>query len=177
MRIVSLLASGTELVCALGAGDELVGRSHECDHPPWVTGLPALSRPTFDVTGSSADIDRRVREKLRAGEPLYQIDEARLDALEPDVVITQTHCEVCAVSPHTPGCRPARQRAVALETGTLEGILRAFADVAAVLGRPEAGARLIAEARARMERWRAATAALRRPRVVCLEWVEPPFAL
>ena len=150
MRIVSLLASGTELVCALGAGDELVGRSHECDHPPWVTGLPALSRPTFDVTGSSADIDRRVREKLRAGEPLY---------------------------PHTPGCRPARQRAVALETGTLEGILRAFADVAAVLGRPEAGARLIAEARARMERWRAATAALRRPRVVCLEWVEPPFAL
>src|SRR6185436_618983 len=105
MRIVSLLASGTELACALGAGDELVGRSHECDHPPWVTRLPALSRPTFDVAGSSADIDRLVREKLRAGEPLYQIDEERLEALAPDVVITQTHCEVCAVSPATPGCR------------------------------------------------------------------------
>src|SRR6185295_6311312 len=106
MRIVSLLASGTELVCALGAGDELVGRSHECDDPPWVTErLPALSHPTFDVTGTSADIDARVRAKLRAGEPLYEVDEARLLALEPDLVITQSHCEVCAVSPDTPGCR------------------------------------------------------------------------
>src|SRR6185436_9159787 len=177
MRIVSLLASGTELACALGAGDELVGRSHECDHPPWVTRLPALSRPTFDVAGSSADIDRLVREKLRAGEPLYQIDEERLEALAPDVVITQTHCEVCAVSPGTPGCGFTRQQAVALETGSLAGILKAFADIAAVLGRPEAGARLVAEARARLERWRAATAGLPRPRVVCLEWIAPPFAL
>ena len=177
MRIVSLLASGTELACALGAGDELVGRSHECDHPPWVTRLPALSRPTFDVSGSSADIDRLVREKLRAGQPLYQIDEDRLEALAPDVVITQTHCEVCAVSPSTPGCRLTRQQAVALETGSLDGILKAFADIAAVLGRAEAGARLVAEARARLERWRVATAALPRPRVVCLEWIAPPFAL
>jgi iron complex transport system substrate-binding protein len=177
MRIVSLLASGTELACALGAGDELVGRSHECDHPSWVTRLPALSRPTFDVAGSSADIDRLVREKLRAGEPLYQVDEEGLEALEPDVVITQTHCEVCAVSPGTPGCRLNRRQAVALETGSLEGILRAFADIAAVLGRREAGERLVAEARARVERWRAATLPLPRPRVVCLEWIAPPFAL
>jgi iron complex transport system substrate-binding protein len=177
MRIVSLLASGTELACALGAGDELVGRSHECDHPPWVTRLPALSRPTFDVAGSSAEIDRLVREKLRTGQPLYQIDEDQLEALAPDVVITQTHCEACAVSPATPGCRPARQQAVALETGSLEGILRAFGDIAAVLGRPEAGARLVAQARARVDRWKAATAGLPRPRVVCLEWIAPPFAL
>src|SRR6185436_5110943 len=107
------------------------------------------------------------REKLRAGQPLYQIDEERLEALEPDVVITQTHCEVCAVSPATPGCRPARQQAVALETGSLEGILKAFGDIAAVLGRPEAGVRLVAEARARVARWRDATADLPRPRVVC----------
>ena len=99
MRIVSLLASGTELCVALGAGEELVGRSHECDHPPWVKRLPALSRPTFDVTGPSGEIDRLVREKLRAHEPLYQVDEAALEALAPDVVITQTHCEVCAVGP------------------------------------------------------------------------------
>ena len=177
MRIVSLLASGTELACALGAGDELVGRSHECDHPAWVTRLPALSRPTFDVAGSSADIDRLVREKLRAGLPLYQIDEERLEGLEPDVVITQTHCEVCAVRPATPGCRPARQQAVALQTGSLEGILEAFGNIAAVLGRQEAGERLVAEARARIDRWRAATAGLARPRVVCLEWIAPPFAL
>jgi|RhiMetdeSRZDD1v2_1073273.scaffolds.fasta_scaffold41633_3 hypothetical protein len=73
MRIVSLLASRTELVCALGAGDELVGRSHECDHPAWVTRLPALRQPTCDVGGSSAEIDRLTRQKLRAGEPLYAL--------------------------------------------------------------------------------------------------------
>jgi iron complex transport system substrate-binding protein len=99
MRIVSLLASGTELCCALGAGDRLVGRSHECDHPAWVKALPAVSEPTFDISGSSADIDRRVRERLRAGEPLYRVDEAALARLAPDVLITQTHCEVCAVTP------------------------------------------------------------------------------
>lgn len=181
MRIVSLLASGTELVCALGAGEQLVGRSHECDHPSWVTRLPALSHPTFDVSGSSAEIDRLVREKLRAGLPLYQIDEARLEALQPDVVITQTHCQVCAVSPATPGCerKLARQNAVALQTGSLEGILKAFLEVAAVLGRPAEGERLVAEARAHMQRWQEITARFPRPRpqVVCLEWIAPPFAL
>lgn len=179
MRIVSLLASGTELVCALGAGDQLVGRSHECDHPAWVTRLPALSRPTFDIEGSSAEIDRRVRDKLRAGQPLYQIDEAALEALAPDVIITQSHCEVCAVSPATPGCgaKLARRQAVALQTGTVAGILQAFLDVAAVLGRPQAGAELVAGAQARMARWQDATAALPRPTVACLEWIAPPFAL
>jgi iron complex transport system substrate-binding protein len=179
MRIVSLLASGTELVCALGAGDELVGRSHECDRPDWVTRLPALSHPTFDTEGSSAEIDRHVREALRAGRSLYQVDEAGLEALAPDVVITQTHCQVCAVSPSTPGCdaRLSRKNAVALRTGTIDGILQAFADVAEVLGRPEAGARLVAEARAHLARWEGLTATLPRPRVVCLEWIAPPFAL
>src|SRR4051812_3508172 len=99
MRIASLLASGTELVCALGAGDELVARSHECDHPPWVRQLPCVSEPTFDITGSSAEIDALVRARLAAGEPLYRVDEAALLALAPDVIITQTHCEVCAVTP------------------------------------------------------------------------------
>jgi iron complex transport system substrate-binding protein len=190
MRIVSLLASGTELVCALGAGDELVGRSHECDHPPWVRGLPALSRPTFDISGSSADIDRLVREKVRAGQPLYQIDEASLEALAPDIIITQTHCEVCAVSTATPGagCDPAevhgtplgqrvRRQAVALQTGTLDGILAGFLDIAEVLGRRAAGERLVAEVRGRWQRWRELTASLPRPKVVCLEWVAPPFAM
>jgi iron complex transport system substrate-binding protein len=175
MRIASLLASGTELVCALGGGDDLVGRSHECDHPPWVTALPVLSRPTFDVTGASGDIDRRVRAKLRAREPLYQVDEAALAALRPDVVITQTHCEVCAVT--RPGGELHRERAVALRSGTLAGVLEGFQEIADLIGRGEAGARLVDEARARVARWRAATAGLRRPRVVCLEWTDPPFAM
>jgi iron complex transport system substrate-binding protein len=181
MRIVSLLASGTELVAALGAGAQLVGRSHECDHPPWVTALPPLSHPTFDVTGASADIDARVRAKLRAGEPLYRIDEPALAALRPDVVITQTHCEVCAVGPSALGdacTRPLlRERVVAFTGGTLDGVLADFLAVAGVIGRPREGARLVAELRAQRERWRAATAALPRPGVVCLEWTDPPFAM
>lgn len=122
-RIVSLLASGTELCCALGAGDRLVGRSHECDHPAWVKRLPAVSRPTFDVTGSSREIDERVRARLRSGQPLYEVDERAIAALAPDVLITQTHCEVCAVSPAdlAHGASPAllRRQVVALRTGSL----------------------------------------------------------
>src|ERR1700722_13043193 len=74
MRVVSLLASGTEIVCALGAGDSLVGRSHECDNPPWVTGLPECTRPAFDVLMASGRIDPEARRRLKAGEPLYHID-------------------------------------------------------------------------------------------------------
>ena len=144
MRIVSLLASGTELVAALGAGDELVGRSHECDHPPWVTRLPALSRPTFAVDGTAGEIDRRVRDKLRAGEPLYEVDEPALAALRPDVVITQTHCEVCAVGPEALARRRPglpRQRVATFTGGTLEGVLADFLAIAAVIGRAAGGRR------------------------------------
>jgi len=111
-RIASLLASGTELVCALGLGERLVARSHECDFPAWVKRLPAVSRPTFDVAGTSADIDERVRQRLRAGLPLYEIDEALLASLAPDVIVTQTHCEVCAVSPSdlAHGAQPKLER-------------------------------------------------------------------
>jgi iron complex transport system substrate-binding protein len=185
-RIASLLASGTELVCALGLGDRLVGRSHECDHPAWVTGLPALSRPTFDVTGTSAEIDARVRAKLAAGAPLYEIDEAALAALKPDVIITQTHCEVCAVSADlidrpTAGAhalpRLERRPVVALSAGTIDGILDGFTAVADVLGAADAGRALVAGLRARLDRLAAATRPLPHPRVACLEWIAPLFAM
>ena len=182
MRIVSLLASGTELLCALGEGEALVGRSHECDDPAWVARLPVVSKPTFDVTGSSADVDRLVREKLAAGQPLYEIDRARLLALAPDLVITQTHCDVCAVGPtevadaHAwPGLE--NLRTVAMRGGSLEGILRDFGVVSQAAGCPERGQALVADLRAVMQRWRVATAQVPRPRVVCLEWTEPPFPM
>jgi iron complex transport system substrate-binding protein len=204
-RIVSLLASGTELVCALGLGDRLVGRSHECDYPAWVTRLPILSRPTFDVTGTSAEIDARVRAKLAAGAPLYELDEALLAALRPDVIITQTHCEVCAVSadlvdqrpdilplvrpragahaaprPQRPHGEPPplqRRPVVALSAGTIDGIFDGFLAVAGVLGAPDAGRALVDGLRARLEALAAETSLLPRPRVACLEWVEPLFAM
>jgi iron complex transport system substrate-binding protein len=181
MRIVSLLASATELVHAIGAGDELVARSHECDFPESVKALPVVSRPAFDVTGSSRAIDRRVRERLASGAPLYEVDDDAIARLEPDVVLTQTHCEVCAPSPadvERGGVPPlCRRQVAALRSGTLEGILAGFVEVATVLGRHDAGARLVAELRARTEAVSARTRSLPRPTVVCLEWLDPVFAM
>src|ERR1700733_6383184 len=99
MRVVSLLASATEIVCALGAGEMLVGRSHECDNPDWVRRLPACSEPAFDISVSSGEIDAEVRRRLRSGEPLYHVHGDLITELHADVLITQSHCEVCAVTP------------------------------------------------------------------------------
>jgi iron complex transport system substrate-binding protein len=177
-----MLASGTELVSALGEGRSLVARSHECDDPPWVTELPCLTRPTFDVSGSSAEIDARVREKLHAGEPLYAVDQERLRALAPDVVITQVHCDVCAVSPKeldlAHGWPELRGfRTVSMWGGSLAGILDDFAAVAAAIGAASAGERLVAEIRAQLAGWRERFAGRPRPSVVCLEWTDPIFPM
>jgi iron complex transport system substrate-binding protein len=177
MRVVSLLASATETVCELGAGDTLVGRSHECDYPAWVHRLPSLSRPTFDVGGSSADIDRLVRERLATGAPLYEVDEQALAALAPDVLLTQTHCEVCAVTPGNLAPELCRQPVAALQTGTLQGILDGFVEVARVLGVEDRGTALAVRCRATIETVRGRTRALPRARVACLEWIDPVFAM
>jgi iron complex transport system substrate-binding protein len=180
-RIVSMLASGTELVCALGLGDKLVGRSHECDHPAWVKRLPEVSHPTFDIGGSSRDIDERVRQRLRAGQPLYEVDEALLTELAPDVLITQTHCEVCAVSPadlvHNVSASLQRRQVVALSTGTLAAILQGFLDVASVLGKPAEGVALVEAISVRLVALAEQTRTLPHPTIVCLEWIEPAFAM
>lgn len=180
-RIVSLLASGTELVCALGAGDRLVGRSHECDYPEWVKRLPSVSRPTFDISGTSRQIDERVRARLKAKLPLYEVDEAAIAALAPDVLITQTHCEVCAVSPadlaHTATPTLVREPVVALETGSVDAILEGFRNVARVLDLVLACDRLVSDIAARLASLAEATRRLARPSVVCLEWIDPIFAM
>jgi iron complex transport system substrate-binding protein len=181
MRIASLLASGTELVCALGLGEQLVGRSHECDEPEWVRALPRLSRPTFPVDGPSAEIDAHVRARLRAGEPLYEVDEAALAALAPDVILTQTHCEVCAVSPGDLACgvlaRLERRRVVALDSGTLDAVLGDFQRVADVLGASDAGRDLVRQLRARVEAVAARVRGRPAPTVACVEWIDPVFAM
>ena len=170
-------------MCALGLGERLVARSHECDFPAWVKRLPAVSRPTFDIGGTSADIDARVRERLRAGAPLYEVDDGLLASLAPDVIVTQTHCEVCAVSPgdlaHGRPPTLERRQVVALESGTIDGILDGFQNVAGVLGAADAGRALVAGIRARLaalaERARALPGP--RPTVACLEWIDPVFAM
>src|SRR5213593_2569216 len=97
-RVVSLLPAGTEIVCALGCGEQLVGRSHECDFPAAVRQLPACTMPRFSRSGSSAEIDQQVKTALSAEESLYEIDQVKLKALGPDFILTQAQCEACAVS-------------------------------------------------------------------------------
>jgi ABC-type Fe3+-hydroxamate transport system substrate-binding protein len=94
-RVVSLIASATEIVCALGARDLLVGRSHECDFPPDITRLPSLTEPKLPVSGTSYDIDARVKAILQEGLSVYRVDAEKLEALRPDIIVTQEHCDVC----------------------------------------------------------------------------------
>ncbi len=125
MRIVSLLASATEIVDALGASSALVGRSHECDNPPSVRALPECSSPAFDIHVSSRAIDTEVNRRIRAGEPLYVIHSQLIESLQPDFILTQEHCEVCAVTPADltrSGYDLAQARTLALAASTLDDI-------------------------------------------------------
>lgn len=177
-RVVSLIASSTEMVCALGCGERLVGRSHECDHPAWVRGLPQVTRPKFALDGGSYAIDQRVRALVEQGVSVYAVDAEALAALRPDVILTKTQCEVCAVSEAdvlaaTRALLPDA-KVVPLHPGTLDDIWRDIMKVAAALGVPERGAQEVARLRGRMqaidERARAFAA---RPRVACIEWIDP----
>jgi iron complex transport system substrate-binding protein len=180
MRVVSLLASGTEIVCALGAGDCLVGRSHECDNPPWVRSLPSCTEPAFDVSVSSGEINAEVNRRIRSGEPLYRIDTERIRELAPDLLIAQEHCEVCAVTPgdvKRSGCGIPAASVLALTAGTLDGIFEGILQIAKALGRENDGGALVCRERQRMDTVRERTESLRRPSVVMLEWTDPMFAM
>ncbi len=180
-RVVSLIASATEIVAALGACDLLVGRSHECDFPPQVAALPALSRPRLAIERPSGAIDREIRALLEAALSIYQIDAEALRALAPDVVITQTLCRVCAVSlddvaAALAGWTGAAPRLVALAPLRLADVMADFARVGAAIGRAAAAASLAAAMAARLAAIANACAGLRRPRVAALEWIDPLMA-
>jgi len=180
MRIVSLLASATEIVCALGAGDSLVGRSHECDNPPWVQSLPPCSEPAFDISVSSREIDAEVNRRLRAGEPLYRIHAGLIRELAPDLVIAQSHCEVCAVTPgdvERSGCEFSGATVLGLTAGSVEGIFESIGEIARAIRKEEAGRAVIERERQRLAAVRQKTANCRMPSVVMLEWADPVFAM
>jgi iron complex transport system substrate-binding protein len=178
VRIVSLLASATEIVCALGAGEMLVGRSHECDNPDWVRGLAACSDPAFDVSVSSGAIDTEVRRRLRSGEPLYHVHGELIQELRPDLLITQSHCEVCAVTPGDVqrSCGHAA-RQLALSASSLEDIFRSILRISQELGLEERGEALVRCERQRLDAVRKKAAGFSRPTVVMLEWTDPVFAM
>ena len=180
MRVVSLLASGTEIVCALGAGDSLVGRSHECDNPPWVCALPPCSEPAFDISVSSREIDAEVNRRIRSGEPLYRLNTELIATLAPDLIIAQEHCEVCAVTPadvERSGCSVLPARMLALTASSLDGILESVMHVARALDREQEGRSVVRREQHRLANVRKQTECRRRPTVVMLEWTDPVFAM
>jgi iron complex transport system substrate-binding protein len=180
-RTVSLIASATEIVCALGRRDWLVGRSHECDFPADVASLPALTAPKFKIEGSSAEIDARVRAIVREGLSVYRIDGETLLALQPDVIVTQDHCEVCAVSlsdVEAATCtwtgRPVE--IVSLKPDSMADVYADISRVARALDAAAAGEALVADMQRRIEAVAACVAGRPRPRVAFIEWAEPLMA-
>jgi iron complex transport system substrate-binding protein len=181
-RIVSLIASATEIVAALGFRDRLVGRSHECDFPPSVLELPVCSEPKIDVHGTSRQIDERVKSLAAAAVSVYRVFPDVLRRLAPTHVITQTQCEVCAVSlrdveqavAEMAGGRPS---VIALAPMKLADLWNDIRTVGQRLGISERAERLIAELQAAIAAIQSRLAGVpRRPTVACIEWIDPLMA-
>jgi len=184
MRIVSLLPAATEWVCAFGQADALVGRSHECDHPPEIADRPVVTAPTYEAEGDSAAIDEAVQQQAQEGLSLYHVDLERLRELEPDLIVTQDQCEVCAVS------RTALDERLADWTGgapevfsmqptTLKEVLDEALRLGRAMDRLDRAMQVIGELEARLQRLRDRIGVDRRtdpatlPTVACIEWMEP----
>jgi iron complex transport system substrate-binding protein len=180
-RIVTLLPSATEIVCALGLGHQLVGRSHECDFPVQVVRLPALTEPKFNPEGTSAEIDQRVKKIVADALSVYRVDAAKLRDLHPDVIVTQSQCEVCAVSERDVEAAVAeflgaRPKIVSLAPYALDDIFTDMQRVAGALGAPARGVELIASLRARLSAISGFPHNSARPSVAIIEWIEPLMA-
>lgn len=182
LRIVSLIASSTEIVCALGGEDWLVGRSHECDFPASVKRLPVCTATKFVTDGTSYEIDQRVKAILQEGLSVYRVDAEKLRQLRPDVIITQTQCEVCAVSlrdVEAAVCEliDSKPQIVSLQPNALADVWTDIMRVAEALGIHERGRMLVKQLQQRMDAIAEAAQALpNKPSVACIEWIEPLMA-
>lgn len=180
MRIVSLLPSATEIVCELGLGGQLVGVTHECDYPPWVRKLPKVTRTLIPHDATSREIDELVRERLATQRALYSLDLPTLQQLRPELIVTQALCDVCAVAEAevsaAVGSLPGSPKVINLEPMRLAEVFEALQLVGDAAGvshsAREAVARLQNRVAAVVERTRSIPD---RPRVVLLEWIDPPF--
>jgi iron complex transport system substrate-binding protein len=182
VRIVSLIASATEIVHALGLGAYQVGRSHECDFPDEVRVLPVCTTPSFPATGDSAEIDRQVKQRLANALSVYEVFEDVLERLQPTHIVTQTQCRVCAVTLEDveralTGSISSRPKLIALEPNALDDIWKGIRQVASACGIASKGDEVVSTLRHRMAQ--ISTRAFqdaRRPRVACIEWHEPLMA-
>ncbi|WP_439621549.1 cobalamin-binding protein [Gemmata sp.] len=180
MRIVSLLPSATEIVCSLGLEDQLVGVTHECDHPEAARSRPKVTHTLIPTDAPSGEIDALVRERLKTNRALYTLDFPTVERLAPDLIVTQTLCDVCAVAEAevtAATCRlPGRPRVVNLEPTTLEGVLANVRTVGEAAGVAERADEVVRGLRARIAAVAARSMGVARPRVLLLEWLDPPFS-
>ena len=182
MRVVSLLPSATEIVCALGLQDSLVGVSHSCDFPAGVEALPAMTSTGVPVEEPSGVIDAYVRRYLGDHRALYQLDLEALAAARPDVIVSQRLCDVCAVSSEEVDAAlrrlPGAPVLIDLEPGTFDDVLDDIHRVGAATGRAEPGGQVVADLSRRVGAVQTASATIprgERPRVAVIEWLDPPF--
>jgi len=181
MRVLSLIASSTEIIHSLGCGDKLIGRSHECDYPPSVVDLPYCTEPRFNVAGSSVEIDNRVKSILQEALSVYRIDEQKLIELNPDLIVTQSQCDVCAVSLSDVENAVSKMldknpQIVSLEPNQLSDIWDDIQKVASALNVKEKGDSLVSAMRERINTLSRMVGNLERRTVACIEWVEPLMA-
>ncbi len=178
MRIVSLLPSATEIVFALGLGDELVGVTHECDYPPEALSKPRVTSTSLSPEAhTSREIDDGINRLLGEGKSIYHLDRDLLEQLQPDLILTQELCDVCAVA-YTEVNRVAasvssRPRVISLEPNNLEQVLECILTVGSLTDALETAETYVASLRQRLDA--AASTAMRRPRVYCMEWLDPPM--
>ena len=180
MRIVSLLPSATEILHAIGAGPDVVGVTFECDYPPQAREARIVSTSSLPEGLSLAEIDTVVTERAQAGEDLYHLDRGALAGLDADVVVTQDLCAVCAVDVSVVADALAyldsAAQVVTTDPHTLEEVLASIEQLGAVCGKEVAAKELVDACRARLEAIAATVAGRRRPRMLVLEWTDPPFA-
>jgi iron complex transport system substrate-binding protein len=180
MRIVSLLPSATEILFAIGAGDRVVGVTHECDFPADARLRPALTSSLLPAELDAAGIDRHVRASVHAGSSLYGLDDAKLAALEPDLIVTQELCAVCAVSYEIVDRAVKRLRGdpriVSLEPSSLEDVFSTIVFLGDLVDAREGANQLVAQLRARVDALRARVSQRTRARVLVLEWSDPPMS-
>jgi iron complex transport system substrate-binding protein len=180
-RIVSLLPSATEMACALGLGDRLMAVTHECDHPPEVRDKPIVSHSLLPIeTMSQCEIDTAVTERLRNGLSLYRVDEALMRKIAPDLILTQDLCQVCAPSGNEVSQLlaqlPSQPQILWLTPKSLAGIEDNLRELGEATGRAREAEKLIAAGRAKLDEIAAAVHGLsRRPRVFCMEWIDPVY--